>query len=84
MDLIFKCPHCFTDLIINKNDLNCKIFRHALYKNFNRPFDPHASKEVCKRALEEGIIYGCAGPFRIIEIIENNVLTYKIEICDYV
>ena len=28
----FQCPNCNGDIIVEKNELNCKIFRHGIYK----------------------------------------------------
>lgn len=72
----FKCPHCSGNIVVNPNDLNCCIFRHAVRKDTLEPINPHASKEECDYLLSQKIIYGCAKPFRII----NN----KAEICDYI
>ena len=47
-DYLIKCPHCCGYIIINKKDLNCKIFRHH-YKGFN---EPHASKDICDKCLQ--------------------------------
>ena len=30
---IFNCPNCDDEIIVQKNELNCKIFRHAIYKH---------------------------------------------------
>ena len=29
----FVCPHCLNDITVYKNDLNCRIFRHGIYKD---------------------------------------------------
>jgi hypothetical protein len=59
--LIVTCPHCGDPVIIEQ--INCRIFRHAVYKNTGEQMDPHASKEVCDKARMDGIIYGCGRPF---------------------
>ncbi len=79
MDLIFYCPHCNDKLIINTNDLNCKIFRHGQYKD-GRPLDPHAPKVLCDSVVKSDLVYGCAKPFQIIK----NEGNYTIKICDYI
>ena len=32
-DLIVKCPHCNSIIIVNPKDINCAIFRHAILKD---------------------------------------------------
>ena len=58
---VVLCPHCGDSVLIEQ--INCRIFRHAVYKTTGEQMDPHASKEVCEKARMEGMIYGCAGPF---------------------
>ena len=77
---VFICPHCKEDIIVLKNELNCKIFRHAVFKSNYKPIDPHATKQECQRLIDNHLIYGCGKPFIIIES-ENE---YKVEICDYI
>jgi len=68
------CPYCNGEIIII--ELNCKIFRHAVFKDNGKQLDPHASKELCDRVIEENLVYGCAKPFRIVD--------GKVEKCDYI
>ncbi len=79
MELEFNCPYCKGKIIINDCDINCGIFRHAVFKSNLEPINPHASKEECQRLLNENLILGCAGPFQIKK--END--KYLIEKCDY-
>lgn len=58
---IVKCPHCDDFIIIEQ--INCRIFRHAVCKSTGEQLNPHASKEECDKAIADGKIYGCAGPF---------------------
>lgn len=58
---IVLCPHYGDSIIIEQ--INCRIFRHAIYKTTGEQMDPHASKEVCEKARMDGVIYGCARPF---------------------
>jgi hypothetical protein len=64
MNQILSCPHCKGEIIILK--LNCKIFRHAVFKD-GKQLNPHASKEECERVVRENLVYGCAKPFQIID-----------------
>lgn len=77
---IFKCPNCNEFTQVHKNELNCKIFRHAVYKRNFIPINPHSPKIICDRLLASDQIFGCAKPFRI---INNNNDLYA-EICDYI
>jgi hypothetical protein len=57
------CPHCQGQVLIEQ--VNCRIFRHAVYKETGEPINPHATQEECNRLIVEQLIYGCAGPFRL-------------------
>ena len=76
--IILNCPHCNHSLQIYKQEINCGIFRHGIYKD-GRQLDPHANKEVCDKFLMDGDNYGCGKPFRI--FIDGD---FKIEPCDYI
>lgn len=74
--LYFKCPHCQENIIIYDNEINCGIFRHAVYKSNYQQVEPHLPKEQCDNLIKSDLVYGCAKPFRI----ENNIIS----ICDYI
>lgn len=78
MNNIVTCPHCkeYVEIL----ELNCRIFRHGIYKNNNQQMNPHASKEECEYLIDNNLIYGCGKPF-IIEIINT---VYCPFICDYI
>jgi hypothetical protein len=78
LNLIINCPHCNEPVIID--ELNCKIFRHAIFKNSGLQINPHATKLECDNYIENNLIFGCGKPFRIIDI-DNK---YDIEKCDYI
>ncbi len=80
MDLEFECPHCSNTLIVNTHDINCGIFRHAVFKNNMQPINPHETESNCNQFVKDDLIYGCAKPFKIIK--END--KYTIEICEYI
>ncbi len=77
--LIINCPHCDGSIIII--ELNCKIFRHGVFKNTGNQIGPHSSKEECDQYIKQNLIYGCGKPFQIIEDNDNK---YKAVICDYI
>ncbi len=72
-----KCPYCDGDIMIYLKEMNCRIFRHGIFKNNGEQIPPHASKEDCDRWKEGDLIYGCGKPF---QIQEGN----KIIKCDYI
>lgn len=80
MSNIFKCPSCYTDIIVFSNEINCGIFRHGIYKHNYEQIDPHASKEICDELVNQNKIFGCGKPFRILTNNDN----YIIEKCSYV
>ena len=75
INLIITCPHCNDPIIIDQ--LNCKIFRHGVFKNTNQQINPHSTKLECEYYLINDLIYGCGKPF---QIIDNNI----VQICDYI
>jgi hypothetical protein len=75
---VLICPHCNDFIIIEQ--INCGIFRHGILKSHNTQINPHASKEECEYFINNGLIYGCGLPFRIIQ--EGN--KFVIEICEYI
>ena len=75
-----KCPSCDDLVLIHKNELNCRIFRHAVYKHDMQPIPPHLSKPECDTLVSSGTIYGCAKPFRV----EGDGEEINAVLCDYV
>jgi len=45
INIIIDCPHCNCPMEIIQ--LNCRIFRHGIFKSNNTQINPHASKEEC-------------------------------------
>ena len=81
-NIIVKCAQCEYLVIINKKDINCMIFRHGVLKSNNEQIDPHLNKEECDRLFNEGLIYGCGKPFKL--IINKKEDKYGTEKCDYI
>lgn len=77
--LVLECPHCLNLVFIEKKDINCAIFRHAIFKNSFEPIPPHSSKEYCDDLLDRKLVYGCAKPFQL--VFENH--TFMAKKCDY-
>jgi hypothetical protein len=79
--LLFLCPNCQDSIIVYENDINCKIFRHAVFKETMEQIGPHTSKEECERLLEHNKIFGCSKPFRIDTDTNGN---YIVSVCGYI
>ena len=77
INIIVNCPNCNNPVLIEQ--LNCRIFRHGILKANNTQIDPHASKDLCDYYINNGLIYGCGKPFRI---LENN--KFETVICEYI
>lgn len=72
----FACPHCEMICQVPRELIQCKIFRHAVYKKNMKFVNPHASKDECERWLKDDIVYGCTKPFRFDGT--------TVEKCDYI
>ncbi len=72
--MLIICPNCFEYVEIL--ELNCQIFRHAIYINTLIQIDPHLNKIECDKLFNENKIYGCGKPFQIIN--------YEVYKCDYI
>lgn len=75
--ILVNCPHCNEPIIIYKEDINCKVFRHAIYKKSMKPVNPHLSESKCNSLVKSKKIYGCCKPFKLNE-------SYEAEVCDYI
>jgi hypothetical protein len=78
INIVIECPHCKEPILIEK--LNCCIFRHGVLKTDGTQINPHARKELCDYYINDGLIFGCGKPFKII----SNNDTYVAIICDYI
>ena len=74
-ELVITCPHCNQLVIIA--EMNCRKFRHAIYKSNGEQINPHSSKAICDELTSNDLIYGCGKPFYI---DSNN----KLIVCDYI
>lgn len=79
MDIVLECPHCKLFFIMNVNELNCKIIRHAVFKNNMTQINPHLPKKECDDLITNDLIIGCAKPCQIIKKY-NKYVAIK---CDY-
>ena len=86
----FLCPHCNLIVAVEKNAVNCHIFRHGNFiikrDRMNRPIEygesipPHAPKIVCDELVSKGLILGCGKPLQMY-VSEGS---YYVRICDYI
>ena len=74
--VVFECPHCNESIVVQRNEINCAIFRHAIFRDTLEPIDPHASKQTCDALVRDEKVYGCGKPFRLVNDVP--------EVCDYV
>ena len=80
IEIFLNCPHCNEIFMTTEKTIACAIYRHAVLKSNMEQINPHSSKEDCDRLFSEGLVYGCAKPFKI---IKNNG-EYIAIICDYI
>lgn len=71
----FTCPHCGGEIQVMRQEINCQIFRHAVFKDSMTQINPHASQEECKVLIENQNIYGCGKPFRLVFEHESWAIT---------
>ena len=76
---IFNCPHCSEEIIVKISELNCRIFRHGVYKHNYEQVNPHLPQIECERHVSQDLVYGCCKPF---EIITDGSKNY-VQICEY-
>jgi hypothetical protein len=80
--LIFQCPHCRDFVEISRNEINCRIFRHGVFKNTFEQINPHSSKYDCDKYSSNDMIFGCGKPFMLVELNAGN--NYTVVKCDYI
>ena len=77
---IFTCPHCQGTIIVGHNELNCRIFRHGVYKHNGEQMPPHTPRGECERLAVNGLIDGCGRPF----CVEGDGVNAVAVVCDYI
>ena len=77
---VFNCPQCNDEIIVYKNELFCRIFRHAIYKDTYEQVNPHLPFEECQKLINADKVYGCCKPFQII-LKDSKLYVVK---CDYI
>ena len=79
---VFLCPHCQLMVQVKANEINCRIFRHGIYKKDNTQLHPHAPEELCDRLRNSDTIWGCGRPFRFVRDPLSG--TNHVEDCPYI
>ena len=87
----FLCPHCNLIVAVEKNQVNCHIFRHGNFiirrDELGRPvmygdsIPPHSSKQICDELVYRKLIIGCGKP---IQMYKNSDGDYFVRICEYI
>ncbi len=73
------CPHCKEVTIIA--ELNCRIFRHGVFRATFQQMNPHEVKVECDRVFADGLIWGCGKPFYVKGDFSTGL---TVEVCDYI
>ena len=76
---IITCPHCQEKVLIEQ--VNCGIFRHAVFKSSGDQVPPHLPENECLKLIEADAVVGCCKPFRLL-LRENGV--YEAVQCGYI
>jgi hypothetical protein len=79
MVFFISCPHCLQFVEIEQ--INCGIFRHAVFKSSGQQVPPHLSKEECVKLLELNEVFGCCKPFRLVQSNDNSYVAVE---CGYI
>lgn len=77
----FNCPHCDGGILVQWQDINCKIFRHAVYSHGaqkGNPINPHETQSNIEKLIDQNEIYGCGKP------ITMSGDCKQVHACDYV
>lgn len=83
--LYIQCPQCKDYVQIERSQINCGIFRHAVYNETGQIVNPHMSEVECAILKADGKAYGCCKPFQIIVKYSDTFdPIYCISKCDYV
>jgi hypothetical protein len=64
---VFECPHCNLMVQVFVNELNCRIFRHGMFKHNWEQVPPHLPKDVCDQLVAEDQVLGCCKPYQFFD-----------------
>ena len=83
---VFPCPHCLSLVRVEKNQLNCRIFRHGVFKKNGKGINPHLEKKKCDELVRNACVYGCARPFEFFgggKSADDEKKDCVVSACDY-
>jgi len=77
----FQCPNCDDWVVVEHNEIACRIFRHGYFKQpGHHPIPPHLPKDQCEDLLRQKLVVdGCAKPFEFCFAQPKNY----VQVCDY-
>lgn len=59
----FECPWCGGTIQVEKEQINCKIFRHGVLKSNGQQINQHLPEDKCIELTTFNKIWGCGKPF---------------------
>jgi len=80
--LVFACPQCGGTVVVQRSEVNCKIFRHGVFRATGEPVPPHASEAECSEWTKTESIWGCGKPFHLVPDSDTGALVAKT--CGYI
>ena len=60
---IIECPWCFGTVEVERDQINCKIFRHGALKQNGQQINQHLPETQCIELKRLDLIWGCGKPF---------------------
>ena len=78
---VISCPWCLGKITVQKEAVNCGIFRHAEFVD-GSPVPPHTSKAQMDMFLSTKCVKGCGQPFKM--EISMDTLKPVVTKCDWV
>lgn len=81
---LFNCPHCLGSIVVQCQEVNCQIFRHAVLKDAGVQVNPHSCQQELEALKNNNLLYGCGGPFRLIKSPAHSSHWTHAEACDYI
>ena len=82
---IFPCPHCLALIKVKAGELNCRVFRHGIYRKNFKGIPAHLPKNKCEELVRRACIIGCAKPFEFFGGGKGNLADKKciVKDCEY-
>lgn len=61
----FVCPWCAGQVEVQREDVQCGVFRHAQYVTGGL-VDPHCNESTMKQLIQNKLVIGCGQPFKLL------------------